>query len=234
MQLRYKEKRKEVLFDNEVLKWNSLYGKELKHKKSWGIFQKSLQKRAQKRLETCLSIIRQYKPEKVLDVGCGTGAYGSKIIKEGMNWNGMDISMKMLKHCRENLDGLGSMPPLVSGSLLQLPIKPNHFDMILNIGVLSYFKRSDVEKGLRELFRALKPSGILITQSISIDPITWIRSRLPLFSPRPVRVPGPLYPYSPHIIKKVLKETGFSIIDIVTLYKYGFLPAAWIYVGRKS
>ena len=220
-------------FDSEVLRWDSLYEEENKQRRPWGIFQRSLQKRAKKRVEICLSLIFRYNPTRVLDLGCGVGYYGLKILNAGFSWCGLDISMEMLERCKERFSQFKHNPPLILGTFLQLPFVPNYYDIILIIGVLSYHKKCDIERGLKEIISLMKPCGIIITQSISFDIITWIRSRLPLFFPRPIRVPGPLYPYNPKTIKNTLRVSGFSVLDTITLYKYKIIPAGWIYVAQK-
>lgn len=63
-------------------------------------------------MEICLPLIFRYNPARVLDVGCGVGDYGAKILHAGLSWCGLDnISMEMLKCCKERFSQFKHNPP---------------------------------------------------------------------------------------------------------------------------
>ena len=56
-----------------------------------------------KRLEIFLSLIKKYKPKKIIDAGCGTGMPLIKIKKMGFNISGYDKAENMVKESKINL-----------------------------------------------------------------------------------------------------------------------------------
>ena len=221
-------------FDEEVERWTSLYADQGEKSVSWGIFQGYARKRIIERKELCLRQITGIENKRVLEIGCGGGYYGIELVQQKSKWYGIDISYRMLRHCKEMFLSHGYLANLIQGDVSNLPIRGNSFDMILCVGVLSYFNKGEVGKLFNNMFEILVPRGKLITQTISFDPITWVRSRLPSFIPRPIKVPGPLYPHNFKFIVRVLKRRGFVLENIIQLKKFGIFPAGWIYVAYRS
>jgi len=102
---------------------------------------------------------------RVLDAGCGTGG--------GMRWArgvlgartviGMDIAREALELCRSRPAG-----PVLQASVLQLPFRPESFDLLLCQDVLQHLPTdgSDVQ-ALAEMYRVLRPGGLLLVRANS-------------------------------------------------------------------
>jgi ubiquinone/menaquinone biosynthesis C-methylase UbiE len=100
----------------------------------------------------------------VLDAGSGTGIVTMSLLDSGFKPKrvvALDLSYNSLRISREqfakkkrysNIDG-------TQGNILTLPFAENTFDMVMTCGVLEYVNLDD---GLRELSRVLKPSGKLV------------------------------------------------------------------------
>jgi len=100
----------------------------------------------------------------VLDAGSGTGIVTMSLLDSGFKPKSviaLDLSFNSLRISREqfakkkrysNIDG-------VQGNILTLPFAENTFDMVMTCGVLEYVNLDD---GLKELSRVLKPSGKLV------------------------------------------------------------------------
>ena len=221
-------KKQEPLFDEEARNWESLYKDSPEER--WGLFQSYARKRVQARLDLCLSLLPPVRGRDVIELGCGPGYYGARLIRKGANWSGVDLSEKMLKLCRRNTRS----DCLIRANVLALPFLPDSCDAMLCIGVLSYLRKREISSLLSDASSIIRPGGFLLTQTVRFDPITWVRCRLPGIVPRPLRIPGPFFPRNPETIKRLLLENGFSLQRTVSYKKFALYPAGTIYLARKT
>lgn len=220
------------LFDDEAQRWESLYEKDGPAERTprWGLLQSYAQRRVQARLELCFSLLPPLAGKQVFELGCGPGFYGIRLLQAGAQWTGLDISSEMLNICRRNT---GS-DNLVRADVLHLPFCAHSCDVMLCIGVLSYLTREQIANLFSQVSAILCPGGLFLTQTIRLDPLTWVRCRLPGPVPRPLRIPGPLYPRNPRTIRRLLKEHRFSARRVLPYTKFGFYPAGTIYLAEKT
>lgn len=138
----------------------------------------SLKRRARRIIEE----INPKKDEKILDLGCGTGYYLFLLsnLPISLNLTGLDNDKKALDEAKTTLKK--RKIEFVLGDSHTLPFKDNTFDKVVASEVLEHLV--DDERALREIFRILKPNGIIIISVPSInypffwDPINWILQRL--------------------------------------------------------
>jgi demethylmenaquinone methyltransferase/2-methoxy-6-polyprenyl-1,4-benzoquinol methylase len=108
--------------------------------------------------------------DRVLDACCGTGDLGIAARKAGAEVVGLDFSGAMLERARRKEPEI----EWVQGDLLELPFEDASFDAAtVGFGVRNV---ADLERGLAELRRALKPGG-----RVGILEITRPRGPLRLF-----------------------------------------------------
>ncbi|MBN1688958.1 MAG: class I SAM-dependent methyltransferase [Candidatus Omnitrophica bacterium] len=111
------------------------------------------------------------KNEKVLDCGCGLGTMMAlvKKIDPSLSLIGLDFDSMRLKTAK---DVAGAGNRFVQGSVLKLPFLDASFDKIICSELLEHLE--DDFLALQELFRVLKPGGVL---SISVPykdyPFCW-------------------------------------------------------------
>lgn len=216
------------IFDEEAKSWESLYKGSSDAR--WGLLQGYARKRVRARLELCFSMLPPLKGKNVIELGCGPGYYGDRIIHNGARWTGVDLSEKMLALCRENT---GSSR-LIRADVRALPFTHNCVAVILCIGVLSYLSKSEIFSLFSQVHNVLRPGGIFLAQTVRFDPVTWIRCRLPRWIPRPLRIPGPFYPRSPSKITCLLERSGLSLQRITHYRKFLFYPAGTVYLARAE
>jgi len=120
-----------------------------------------------------LNIVANTKPTTILDIATGTGdlaillseSSATKII-------GLDISEGMLAVGRKKVSDkkLEDKIELVLGDSENIPYPDNYFDAItVSYGIRNF---ENLEKGLTEILRVLKPNGIFVILETSV-PVTF-------------------------------------------------------------
>jgi len=99
--------------------------------------------------------------DRVLDACCGTGDLAVEAERRGGRVVGLDFSEKMLERARKKSGAI----EWVQGDALALPFADGEFDAAtVGFGVRNL---ADLEGGLRELARVLKPGGKLAVLEIT-------------------------------------------------------------------
>ncbi len=115
-----------------------------------------------------IKLLTRFEPRQILDVATGTGDFAIAALKTGAEKiTGIDISAEMLnvgKRKTEKL-GLGQKIDLQLGDSESLSFKDNTFDAVtVAFGVRNF---ENLGKGLDEIFRVLKPGGVLCVLEFS-------------------------------------------------------------------
>jgi len=90
-------------------------------------------------------------PGRLLDLGCGTGAYGRALTELGWDVTGVDISEDMLRRARER------SLTVFQANAANLPFDDAFFDASVSIFTHSDF--DDFPGALREVARVVRPDG---------------------------------------------------------------------------
>ncbi len=129
----------------------------------------------------------------VLEVGPGNGRYttaSAKLVGNTGKVYTIDIEKKMIDRVQSRIkqEGINNIVALVA-NVYKLPFRDSYFDLIYMIAVFNEIP--DHDKTLRELYRVLKPNGLLVFSEVLMDPD---------------------YPLSSTLIKKVSKY-NFKLKD---------------------
>lgn len=116
-----------------------------------------------------IKILNTVKPKSVLDIATGTGDVAFEIQKklETEKLVGLDLSEGMLKYAREKSKkrGLEDKITFIKGDSENLEFKDNSFEgVIVSFGVRNF---ENINKGLSEIYRVLKPGGKLVILEFS-------------------------------------------------------------------
>lgn len=120
--------------------------------------------------------------DKVLDLGCGTGYYLFLLsnLPVELSLNGLDYDEKALEEAKQSLKD--KKIKFFAGDSHNLPFEDNSFDKIVASEVLEHL--DDDQKALKEVYRVLRPGGIFVISTPSInypffwDPLNWILQHL--------------------------------------------------------
>lgn len=112
--------------------------------------------------ENILSWLGSQKNKRILDGGCGVGAFSENIAKEN-EVHGIDFSEESLAYATKR--GLQTHV----GNLTALPFEDSTFDVCYSIGVIQYIH--DYKKALSELARVVKPGGTLLLETLNKESV---------------------------------------------------------------
>ena len=122
------------------------------------------------RANTVLEFLSPKQGEKILDVGCGNARDIACIVQQGAEVTGIDISEGMVAESRVELEKLGyNKVTLEVGDATQLHYADSEFDKVLCSEVIEHIP--DADKALSEIYRVLKPNGILVLSTP--NPKSW-------------------------------------------------------------
>lgn len=103
------------------------------------------------------------KKSKILDIGCGTGNQILELRNKGFNVVGIEPAENMRMHAEKKLPkGI-----VKNGSLLNLPFPDDSFDFVYALEIFRYFDSEDNLRGLREVYRVLKPKGVFFATFVN-------------------------------------------------------------------
>lgn len=102
---------------------------------------------------------------KILDLGCGGGRHSFYFYKFGFEVHATDIDCKYIKENinRLNLDNI----TVKENSFTDIPYSSDFFDAVICTSTLHHALSKDIEKGINEIYRVLKPNGYFIFDILS-------------------------------------------------------------------
>jgi demethylmenaquinone methyltransferase/2-methoxy-6-polyprenyl-1,4-benzoquinol methylase len=194
-----------------------------------------------------LSLVAEKNPDSVLDIATGTGDLA--ILMASTNANkiiGLDISAGMLSVGRKKIEErkLSQKIEMILADSENMPFEDNTFDAItVAFGVRNF---ENLEKGLTEILRVLKPNGIFVILETSIPEKTPYKQGYHFYSKNILPLIGKLFskddsaynylsesaslfPYGEKL-NNILKKVGF--IDSVALPQT--FGVATIYTASKK
>jgi ubiquinone/menaquinone biosynthesis C-methylase UbiE len=135
--------------------------------------------------------------DRILDIGCGGGQHAVELAgqRPDVHVVGLDLSAEFVRRARQRATAaqLGSRVEFVKGNALALPFEAEEFDHVYSIGSIKHWP--DMDQGLAECVRVLKPGGLLLVGEADRgcrfpDVVAWTReSRVP----RPLQIVLHLY-----------------------------------------
>lgn len=134
---------------------------------------------------------------RILDAGCGSGMLLSEL--EAGLCTGLDISHSVLCHARDR-DRIA----YVQGSIMDIPLQRDTFDIVISIDVLSNQGVADDRAALMELRRVLRPGGSLLLNLPAYD---WLRSSHD-------DVAGTRHRYRAGELRRALEDAGFRDVHV--------------------
>ena len=155
----------------------------------------------------CRLVLRHKRNGRLLDIGCGTGHFLAEMGRyPGWELAGVEPNAKAAEFARQAL-GLN----VHLGDLFSAQFPDHHFDVVTMWDVLEHLY--EPVSVLREIHRVLKPDGVLILRTPSLD--SWDARVFGCYwagldSPRHLAV------YSRRTVEKLLTHADFILRDLTT------------------
>lgn len=162
---------------------------------------------------------------RVLDIGCGPAVLTERLLRNGCEVWGVDISEKMVAEAKKIMSdkGFDGMFHFNKGDIERLDFPDAHFDFVLCVGVLEYLKEDSMV--LSEIWRVLKDKGQLIVSVPNMASPLALLDKMALFlasrvlkpwlkiSPASLFFRGDVAvrQYLPWMFNGLLRDAGFSI-----------------------
>ena len=116
-----------------------------------------------------VALVAEKKPETILDIATGTGDLVILMTKtSAKKIIGLDISAGMLAVGKQKIEkaNLSNKIEMVLGDSENMPYSDNYFDAItVSFGIRNF---ENLEKGLAEIYRVLRPGGIFVILETSV------------------------------------------------------------------
>jgi ubiquinone/menaquinone biosynthesis C-methylase UbiE len=143
---------------------------------------------------------------RVLDVGCGTGAFAAQVLERfpATQVLGLDLSAGMLQKAEVRCRAAAGRLHLVRGDSEQLPFADDTFDVVTCTHSFHHYPHQ--ERVLAEMHRVLRPGGRLLI-------IDGDRDRLwghLLFDVLVVLVEGPVHHVASRALRHLYRQAGFD------------------------
>jgi SAM-dependent methyltransferase len=162
--------------------------------------------------------------ERVLEIGCGTGAFTvalAEAVGERGEVLGADISTAMLTEARKRLADAGPRNvTLIEADAQTYQFEPRHFDLITSRFGVMFF--ADPTAAFANLLRAARPGGrlcfacwgLLEDNRHWLIPYEVVLRHLGPPALKPPRAPGPMAFAEPDYVRSFLGAAGFEAIEI--------------------
>ena len=152
---------------------------------------------------------------RVLEAGCGLGAFTVSSRALGYQTDGLDFAPRVIERLQARYPEI----PVVVGDVRNLVgIADETYDAVLSPGVVEHFEEGP-EQILRESFRILKPGGVLVSTSPCFNGVLRTFHRLGGLRRSPE---GEFFQYafSQRHLSAIMTDVGFEIVQV---HQYGVL-----------
>ena len=193
-----------------------------------------------------VKMLRSVNPTRILDIATGTGDFAlESLVLKPTQIVGLDISSGMLEHGRVKMKkkGVDHIITMQQGDSEDIPYEDNYFDgLTVGFGVRNF---ENLEKGLGEMLRVVRPGGKLIILEFSKPKKFPIKQLFAFYSNNIIPILGKsiskdsnAYTYLPESVaafpegkdfENILAKVGYKDISS-TLVSGGI---ATIYAGTK-
>jgi ubiquinone/menaquinone biosynthesis C-methylase UbiE len=178
----------------------------------WNNFRQKPHKDVEKRLN---EVLNEWKPGKILDIGCGNCRNAMIFCSKGFKCYGIDFSKNMIEKANEFCKKNNAEINLKKGNVEKIEFSDESFDYVLCLNVLHCIETGKREEAVKEIRRVLKKNGEAI---ISVwnkfqkrfifaekeSNITWTKAGKVYYRY--------YYLFTPYELKKLFKKNGFKIL----------------------
>lgn len=113
-------------------------------------------------MQELLTLLKEKRVKRVLDLGCGTGRHTLLLAKNRFQVYGIDISLEGVNNTRQTLNKVGLKANVSVGNIYKkLPYPDSFFDAIISIQTLHHSTTKEIKKLIGEIERILSSNGCI-------------------------------------------------------------------------
>lgn len=116
-----------------------------------------------------IALLHQHRAKNLCDAGCGCGLYALKLVANGFNVSGFDVSAHAAKIAGKLLKRVGFAAYFKAASVLTTGYADGQFDAVVCRDVLDHITKADAVLALRELCRITKAGGTVVVTLDALD-----------------------------------------------------------------
>jgi len=114
------------------------------------------------------------KRDRILELGCGSGANMWFLAKEGFDVYGVDFSKMGIGYCKKMLKKWNVKASIKAGDIKKLEYDSNFFDAIVDVVSIQHLTFADHLICLKEVFRCVKDGGKFFSYHLGENSISYI------------------------------------------------------------
>jgi ubiquinone/menaquinone biosynthesis C-methylase UbiE len=147
--------------------------------------------------------------DSILELGCGTGYFTRELVKLNIHITAIDISPELIEAAKTGIKA-GNVVFKIQNAY-QMSFADNSFNAVIGSSVLHHL---EIGKALGEIFRVLKPGGIIaFTEPNMLNPQIALQKNIPWLKRKLGDSPDETA-FFRWVLKKLLTDAGFSRINI--------------------
>ena len=157
-----------------------------------------------------LNVLMKYLPKegRILDGGCGLGAWVITLKNLGYNIEGIDFSKKLIERIQKH----DSTTSVKIGNVLNLDYPDNFFQSYISLGVVEHFEEGP-KVALLEAHRVLCNGGVLLVSVPYFNPLRMLKSLLGFYKQNA----GEFYQYVFTVkeFSRIIQDCGFHVREVI-------------------
>ena len=149
-----------------------------------------------------------------LEIGCGIGRVLQHMASMCRVAHGVDISAEMIQRGQQRLRHLANVRFHQGNGYDLAPFRSNSFDVVYCAFVFQHMPKTSVFNYLQEVYRVLKPEGVVRFQVPNLLQHDEFESFKHFAEPHFVRHPYPMHFYTPAEVLQLTTKAGFWVEEL--------------------
>jgi ubiquinone/menaquinone biosynthesis C-methylase UbiE len=157
--------------------------------------------------------LRICRPRRLVDIGCGTGAFVRELARRGISTIGVDSSPAVLDEASARPSAGNPAPEFRLGSVSSLPVDDGEADFVTLIEAVEHFDDRTLAGALTEARRILNETGVLMITTPNAEDLVASTVQCPDCGAE-FHVMQHVRRWTPHGLEDLLLTSGFGNVRV--------------------